>query len=275
MTSGSGSATEDDHAKRVWANMSTGLNRAWRVVATGLAFTLFGVGGAMLPLVAVPLIYLVPGDKLARERRAKAAIHYTMRGFVEIMRGLGILTYSVENPADFNRPGQLILANHPSLIDVVFLIAFIKRADCVVKSALIRNPFTRGPIGLAGYIANDDPEKVIEATVSSLARGNSLIIFPEGTRTTPGEPLRLQRGAANVALRAGVQITPVVIRCVPTTLTKNNPWYRVPSRRFHFSMQMQRGIDVAQFQEADNPSRAARRLTRYLQNYFTQKLADG
>ncbi|MCW8195263.1 1-acyl-sn-glycerol-3-phosphate acyltransferase [Proteobacteria bacterium 005FR1] len=248
------------------------LNKAWRIVATGIAFSLFGLGGMLLPLLVVPLIYLLPGDRVDRERRAKAAIHYTMRGFVEIMRGLGILTYSVETPAAFNQPGKLILANHPSLIDVVFLIAFIKRADCVVKSALVRNPFTRGPIGLAGYIANDDPEKVIEATVDSLARGNSLIIFPEGTRTTPGAELSFQRGAANIALRAGVPVTPVVITCEPTTLTKNSPWYRVPSRRFHFTMRLQPDIEVHSFVQADNQSRAARRLTRFLQEYFTREL---
>lgn len=252
--------------------MARVLGRAWRVVATGLAFSLFGLGGVLLPPVAVPVIYLVSRDKEDRERRAKAFIHYTMRGFVEIMRGLGILTYSVDCPEDFNQPGRLILANHPTLIDVVFLLAFIKRADCVVKSSLWRNPFTRGPIRLAGYIANDDPEKVIEATVSSLERGNSLIIFPEGTRSTPGRALGFQRGAANIALRAGLPVTPVLIRCEPVTLTKNTPWYRVPPRRFHFAMAMQGEIEVRPFSEADNPSRAARRLTRYLQDYFTREL---
>lgn len=252
--------------------MGAALNRAWRIFATGLAFSLFGLGGVIVPPVAIPAIYLLSRDKQERERRAKYTIHYTMRGFVEIMRGLGILTYSVECPEEFNRPGRLILANHPSLIDVVFLIAFIRRADCVVKSSLLRNPFTRGPIGLAGYIANDDPEKVIEATVSSLERGNSLIIFPEGTRTTPGRALKFQRGAANIALRAGLPITPVLISCEPTTLTKHTPWYRVPPRRFHFAMTMQPEIDVTRFAEADNPSRSARRLTRYFQDYFTREL---
>lgn len=249
------------------------LNKAWRIVATGIAFSVFGIGGVILPLVAVPVLYLWPAAPTVRERRAKLVIHYTMRGFVEIMRGLGILTYSVKDPAHFNRPGQLILANHPSLIDVVFLIAFIRHADCVVKSSLKRNPFTRGPINLAGYIANDDPEKVIEATVSSLARGNSLIIFPEGTRSTPGEKLKLQRGAANVALRAGVPITPVIITCEPVTLTKGMPWYRVPDRRFHIAMEMRSNINVEPFADAGNPSRAARRLTTFLQAYFTRELS--
>lgn len=253
--------------------MTARLNKVWRIIATAIAFSVFGIGGMILPLIAVPALYLWPARPDVRERRAKLVIHYTMRGFVEIMRGLGILTYSVENPADFNRPGQLILANHPTLIDVVFLIAFIKHADCVVKSSLKRNPFTRGPINLAGYIANDDPEKVIEATVSSLARGNSLIIFPEGTRSTPGEALKLQRGAANVALRADVPITPVVITCEPITLTKGAPWYRVPDRRFHITMKMQSNIDVEPFADVGNPSRAARHLTNFLQEYFTRELS--
>ncbi len=90
----------------------------------------------MLPLLATPVIYLSSFDTFVRERRAKLFVHYIMRGFVELMRCLGILTYSVKDRETYNQPGQLILANHPSLIDVVFLIGFIRQADCVIKSSL-------------------------------------------------------------------------------------------------------------------------------------------
>lgn len=253
----------------MWGKM----NKIWRIIATGISFTLFGLGGLVLPIVVIPFIYLVPGKKIDRERRAKLAIHYTFRWFVEIMRALGVLTYCVEDREQFNRGSQLILANHPSLIDVVFLIAFIRRADCVVKSAITKNPFMRGTVcHIAGYIANDNPELVIEQAAASIKRGNSLVIFPEGTRTTPGEPLTMQRGAANIALRAGVPITPVVITCEPTTLTKNQPWYRVPSRRFHFTMRINSTIPIAEYNIETSPSVAARRLTAFLQNYFSQEL---
>lgn len=253
----------------VWAK----INKAYRIVATGICFLLFGLGGLIVPIVAIPYIYFLPGDKLARERRAKLLIHYTFRCFVEIMRGLGLLTYSVEDREHFNRGGQLILANHPCLIDVVFLIAFIRRADCVIKSAVAKNPFFRWTVcHITGYIVNDNPEKVIEQAADSIGRGNSLIIFPEGTRTTPGQPLNMQRGAANIALRAGVEITPVVITCDPITLTKNQPWYKVPSRRFHFSMRINSTISIAEYNNENSPSVAARRLTTFLQHYFSQEL---
>lgn len=250
------------------------LNKLWRIVATGIAFTVFGLGGFLLPFVVVPILYLLPGGPLARERRAKAYIHYIMRSFVETMRCLGILTYQVDRREEFNKPGQIILANHPSLIDVVFLIAFIRRADCVVKSSLTQNPFTRFSIGLAGYIANDDPEKILEAAAASLKRGNSLIIFPEGTRTTPGQAMELQRGAANIALRCQTSITPVLITCVPTTLTKNTPWYRIPPRRFHFTMSIRNKMPIEEFLDEPHPSIASRRFTEFLRNYFTQELVN-
>jgi hypothetical protein len=40
----------------------------------------------------------------------------------------------------------MIIANHPSLIDVVFLIGLVRQANCVVKQSLWENPFTRGPV---------------------------------------------------------------------------------------------------------------------------------
>ncbi len=249
------------------------LNKYWRIAATGFCFSLFGLGGFILPWLAIPILYLLPGGNIKRELRAKALLHYSFRAFVETMRIVGVLSYSVEDQDQLNQPGQLIFANHPSLIDVVFLIAFIKKADCVVKSELLRNPFMRGPIQVAGYIANDDPERVIELTTASLKRGNSLIVFPEGTRTTPGLRVSMRRGAANIALRSSYDITPVIINCQPTTLTKEQKWYQVPERRMHISITLRPVIPVRQFQQDIAPTRAARKLTHFLEQYFTQELA--
>lgn len=250
------------------------LNTYWRLLATGFCFLVFGLGGLILPLVAVPVLYLLPGGPLRRERRAKALVHYAFRGFMELMRVLGVLTYSVADRALLNRPGQLIIANHPTLIDIVFLIAFIKRADCVVKSSLLRNPFMVGPITVANYIANDNSEQVLELAEQSFQRGNSLIVFPEGTRTTLGQPLNMQRGAANIALRCGCEVLPVVIRCEPGTLTKELKWYQIPERRFHISLTPGATLPLAPFQQEKAVSLAARKLTRFFEDYFTQELVS-
>lgn len=248
------------------------LNWRWRQLATGLSFALFGLGGLLLPLYALPWLLLTPRGA-PREARARWLVQQNFRFFMGFMRFVGIMDYSVQNLAELQRPGQLILANHPSLIDVVFLISLLPKADCVVKSDLLRNPTMRGVISLAGYIANNDPEQVLDAARSTLARGNSLIIFPEGTRTRPGQPIRMQRGAANVALRLAQKIRPVVIEVSPPTLTKGQPWYRVPeSGPFAMHLRVMPEIVPELAPDAATASLAARKLTRQLENYFTEEL---
>jgi 1-acyl-sn-glycerol-3-phosphate acyltransferase len=112
-----------------------------------------------------------------------------------------------------------VIANHPSLIDVVVLIAFIRDANCVVKQSLWDNPCMRGPIRAAGYISNSGSMDMLEEAAGALEQGQTLIVFPEGTRTTPGQAPEFHRGAAAIAVRGASVVTPVVISVTPTTLT--------------------------------------------------------
>lgn len=249
------------------------LERAWRILATALCFACFGLGGLVLRLVVFPLLSLFVRDPARRAHAARGVIHHAFRLFIGLMHRLGIYTYETHGLERLNRGGQLILANHPSLIDVVFLVALVRNADCVVKGPLANNPFTRGPVRAAGYICNDEGEGLIEACVASLRKGSDLIIFPEGTRTRPGEPLKLQRGAANIAVRGLRDITPVVIECDPPMLTKGVKWYRVPLTRPHFRFTVRDDIVARDFVDRPNgEALAARRLTEYLHGYFTREI---
>lgn len=253
--------------------MATRLNWCWRLFATGFAFSVFGLGGLLLPLYALPVLMMTPAGR-KRERRARWLVHVNFAFFMAMMRFLGILRFHVVDVERLSQPGQLILANHPSLIDVVLLIGLLPQADCVVKSGLMKNPTMRGVIRLAGYIANDDPEQVIAEARASLARGNSLIIFPEGTRTVPGCPLSFQRGAANVALRLGQSIRPAVITVEPATLTKNVPWYRIPdSGPFEMTLRAMPEFPITACTDDKPLSLQARQLTKALENYFSEELA--
>ena len=244
------------------------LNRAWRVVGTALSFASFGIGGVFLRVIVFPVITLFVRDPERRERLAREVIRRTFATFRELMRVLGVLTYEIRGAEKLNRRGLLVLANHPTLIDVVFLVSLIPDADCVVKSRLARNPFTRGPIKATGYICNDSGAGLVEDCIASLRSGKNLVIFPEGTRTRRDVELPLQRGAANIAVRGAVDVTPVIIRCDPPTLGKGEKWYRVPSRRFHVSLDVGDDLPVTPFLENATEAMAARRLTDYLTGYF-------
>lgn len=245
------------------------LNHGWRIVATGLSFLAFGVGGLLLGLLAFPAINLLIRDPARRRRMARRLVQRSFAFHVELMRRLGVLTYEIRGRERLQRDGLLILANHPALIDVVFLVSLLPNADCVVKSSLARNPFTRGPVRAAGYVCNENGAGLIDDCIAAVRRGGNLVIFPEGTRTRRDAALRLQRGAANIAVRGALDITPVRLSYSPMTLGKGEKWYRVPARRFHVVVDVQPDLEIAPFMEGGSGEAvAARRLTDQLTQYF-------
>ncbi len=254
------------------------LDHAWRVVGTGLSFLAFGIGGLVLRLCVFPLLQLGVRDPARRRKLARRWIQRSFAGHVWLMHTLGVLTYEIRGRERLQRRGLLILANHPTLIDVVFLISLLPDADCVVKVGVARNPFMRAPVRAAGYIANDEGAGLVEDCIAAVRGGGNLVIFPEGTRSEPGQPMRLQRGAANIAVRGRLNITPVKISCAPPTLVKGQKWYRVPSRRFHMSIEVGDDLPIAPFVDgvAATPGGevlAVRRLNDHLCQYFSGETA--
>ncbi len=245
------------------------LNRAWRVLGTGLSFLAFGVGGLLLGLLVFPAINLLVRHRARRRRWARRLVQLSFASHLELMRRLGVLTYEVRGRDRLQREGLLILANHPTLIDVVFLVSLLPNADCVVKSALARNPFTRGAVRGAGYVFNDDGAGLVDDCIQAVHGGGNLVIFPEGTRSPREGTPRLQRGAANIAVRGKLNVTPVRLSCQPMTLGKGEKWYRVPARRFHVVVDVQEDIEIAPFLNGvQGEALAARHLTEHLTAYF-------
>ena len=248
----------------------------WRILATGISFTVFGLGGLGMGLLAMPMLLLLSREPEQRRLRAQYLIHRALKAFIGLMQVLGVMRLQVHGAEKLQADvPQLVLANHPSLLDVVCLISIMPQADCIVKQALWRNPFTRGPVQAAAYILNDQSEQLLHDSVARLHGHNKMIVFPEGTRTAKNTVLNpFQRGAAHIALASNAEILPVIIRCTPSTLSKNEAWYHVPPRRFVITVDFQDGIDVATWREAAvAPSVQVRRLNAFLHEYFLGKLA--
>jgi 1-acyl-sn-glycerol-3-phosphate acyltransferase len=249
--------------------MFKSVGRYWRVFGTGLSFVAVGIGGVFV----FPALNILIRNRARRAIVARHVIKFTFRCIVGFMRVLGVFQYQITGSERLQREGLLILANHPTLIDIVFLIAFVNRGDCIVKSALWRNPFTHATVRAAAYVRNDeDGIRVIEDCVASVRGGSNLIIFPEGTRTVADGPVTLKRGAANIAVRASRNITPVLIQCTPPMLVKGEKWWRLPSPASHFNIEVKEDIDVHPFiAAAGSDVLAARHLTQHLRNYFTEE----
>lgn len=249
-------------------------NKAWRLFATALCFTAFGLGGLFLAVILFPILRIVCWSEAKRTRAARKIVYHAFRLFVWFMKFLGVITTEVINFHKVaGRDGLLIIANHPTLIDVVLLMSYLPDMNCVVKKALWSNVFLAGVVRCTGYINNSEPERIVDNCVEWIKSGGSLIIFPEGSRTRISRPIVLQRGAANIAARAGKDLTPAIITCRPITLNKESPWYKIPAQRPHFKITFYEDIKIKSVMtDTENYALASRRITRVLEEFFKQEV---
>lgn len=252
------------------------LERLWRQCGTGVSFALFGLGGLFLTVFVFPTINIVYRDRAKRAAAAQWTVHATWKLFVWVVVALGVIDFETDRENLLRGDtGTLVIANHPSLIDVVLIMSLMRRTQCVVKPGVWNNPFMRGVIKATSYIPNmGDPERTLEDCVAALRAGNNLVIFPEGSRTVPGKRMLLQRGFANIALRAGAPIRLVTVSCTPPTLRKGEKWYQSPPRRPCFRVRVCDRIDPASLRRSDTPSRDARILTADITRRFEELIAN-
>ena len=255
---------------------SSRLNYVWRVFATGFAFVVFGIAGILAGVIGVPLLRLVVHDRQRQQRVARRAVQGFFALFIQMLVSLRIMTWSVNNPAALAAPGTLVVANHPSLLDVVLLVPLVPDACCIAKQSLFRNVVMRGALTAAGYIGNEDPMQMLAAAAVNLDQGSPVVLFPEGTRTEAGQPPRFGRGAANLSVRTGHAITPVFIRCEPTTLTRNEPWYQVPYRPMHYTITVGPTCPAIELGQGSAPaSILVRRQQERVMDFFNRMVDDG
>ncbi len=245
------------------SRLNAGIDRTWRLLATGFSFLAFGVCGLLFSVAVFPLVWLWP-HRASRQRAVTTAIHWFFRALVRVLDWLGVMTLEAQGASALrsSRPA-IVVANHPTYLDVMALLSLTPSACCVVKHAHWSNPCFWGIVRAAGYISNAAPTALVEAGAQQLASGYTMLIFPEGTRS-PGQG-RLHpfsRGFAHMALNTGAPIVPILIDCDPPAFTKTMRWYHVPSRRMQMRVVVLPPIRIGQYAAPDTPPAvAARTLT--------------
>ena len=251
------------------------LNYAWRLFATNLCFLTFGLGAWMFVILLFPAFHFsacVASLGLGwAHRRCQYIIHLGFRLFIWMLWATGILTYEVQGREKLQQlKGTLIVANHPTLLDVVFLISMIPQSQCVVKQAAWSNPFLIGVMWGAGYIQNEDPFQLVEDCVRHLDEGSNLVIFPEATRTVRGRPMHLKRGAATIISMTKRPVVPISISCSQPTLSKADKWYLPAPEKFHMRLVVHDNYDpMLDIVDTGQLSLSNRRINRALQKLFT------
>jgi 1-acyl-sn-glycerol-3-phosphate acyltransferase len=134
-----------------------------------------------------------------------------------LLASAGVRVEVEMDPAVEPRTGYVVMANHQSYFDVAAMLAVLPGTyRFVAKRSLFRIPIFGWSLWAAGFIPVDRHDKskakdVWKAAGRRLARGASVLFYPEGTRSPDGRVHAFQRGAFLVALKNGATILPVGI----------------------------------------------------------------
>lgn len=245
-----------------------------RIAAVGLGFAVFGTGALTLGLVIFPALMVFIRDQDRRRYAVRSLIRWTFRGFLGVLRGLGVIKLVIPEMTKLdNLKGTFIICNHPTLIDVVILMAYLKNVQCVVKKELWSNPFLGSVVRAAGYFRNDtDPEVFLDESKNQLHRGENIIIFPEGTRSVPHTPLKLVRGLGNLALASNANIQALTLLCDTVFLTKGQKWYRPPATTTTIELKIGEYFSLETYDPELPRSIRVRALMRDIQSYYNRIL---
>jgi 1-acyl-sn-glycerol-3-phosphate acyltransferase len=111
----------------------------------------------------------------------------------------------------------VMVSNHQSGLDIMVLFKLHRHFKWVAKKGLFKIPFIGWNMGLNGYISIERSRgrsklQMMDKAAESIRDGNSVMLFPEGTRSRDGNLQPYKSGAFRLAKEAATDILPIVIK---------------------------------------------------------------
>ena len=176
-----------------------------RALVFNLYFLLLTV---VMGVIAFPIRLFAPGYALSY---AKLWTRLTLRGLQRICK----IRIRVSGREHLPGGSCLLACLHQSAFDTLVWMNLVPRPTYVMKRELERIPLVGPMLRLSGMIPVDRTggAKALRALLAETDRAvedrRQIIIFPEGTRTPPGAPIRLQPGIAALSAHTGLPVIPV------------------------------------------------------------------
>jgi 1-acyl-sn-glycerol-3-phosphate acyltransferase len=215
-------------------------------------------------------MYGAPGLEKTRDY-----VHRATSFYISLLQRLGLAQLSIEGVENLPQGGAILVANHPSRLDMILFLSLIPRCGCLVKKERpLLSPYAR-IIRLAQYVKADGGQEIVDQASKELAAGRKMVIFPEGTRNVHGANsggLKFRRGAAALALQSGSPVVPVVLHYDPPVLGRGRKWYDTPKTICKVRI---RYFEPLCFKSSSLEQWAERReVTKSLENFFEDQLSQ-
>ena len=184
------------------------VNMYWRTVLC------FGYFGLTMLLVITPytlLYFAIHGENPESRDRYRRKMQRLAKHYCFLLGGLH---YTIDNPLNIQLGAHpsIIISNHQSHIDIMVILSQTTKLAIMVKDYIWYNPIFHTvarkmdcfPLSL-----DDEAKELLIRRVTE--EGYSLMVFPEGTRTTTGEIGRFHRGATYYADLLKLPIQPILL----------------------------------------------------------------
>lgn len=196
---------------------------------SSLGRTLYGflifVTICSLAQVVIPTLILLPVDGRRKRRWLRVTIH---KGCKSLLWMTSLTEHKIlrnDSHEGFERPA-IVIANHQSFIDILLLLSLSPRLVMVTNSWVWRSPVFGRIVRYLGFCCVDKGyEEVTDHLRQSIGEGNSVVIFPEGTRSKDGRTVgRFHKGAFYLAQQLELDIVPVLIYGTGMICSKRQPF---------------------------------------------------
>jgi 1-acyl-sn-glycerol-3-phosphate acyltransferase len=171
----------------------------------------------------------------------------------------------------------VIMANHQSWFDIPALWWALGNRDVrwIAKKELVPVPFFGWAVAASRHIVidrqnRDKAVRAIRRATEMSGDGVSIIIFPEGTRSSSGALLPFKKGGFHLAVDAGLEILPVAIRGTRKVLPKHG-WGIRPGR---VDVAFCEPVPAGEYGKANLPS-LVERVRGVLQEALVSGAAEG
>ncbi|HNU09998.1 MAG TPA: lysophospholipid acyltransferase family protein [Rubrivivax sp.] len=199
-----------------------------------LLLGLISIGWNLIAAVLMPLLDEERGRQVGRR-----GISRGYAWFWRVACGSGLLEMDAAALAPLaDERGLILVANHPSLLDALLLVAKLPRAACVMKASLLANPFLGSGARLARYIDNASTHGMVRKAVADLRAGGQLVLFPEGTRTTHPPVNKVHSAVGLISRFSDAPVQVVFIETDSPYLGKGWPLWRLPPLPIAFSVRL-------------------------------------
>ncbi|MBO9620441.1 MAG: 1-acyl-sn-glycerol-3-phosphate acyltransferase [Niabella sp.] len=193
----------------------------WSWHRSSFSFVYFASTSLLLTIVGFFLVKLNPFNK----EKGKYIYHILLSKFcMSVLYIMGNFRKKIINPEKerFTKPA-VVIANHQSFLDILKMAMLNPRLILLTNQWVWKSPVFGWAIRMADFypVANG-----IENSVSLLKtltdKGYSIVVFPEGTRSTRPPMKRFHKGAFYLAEKLELDIVPVMLHGLGYTMTKGD-----------------------------------------------------